>query len=98
MRTTHCKKDCSMGWVRWLWRGWGTASGRISDCGRYLVPTMTELPPSVDRMTIGIILAVFVMAVFHLFLLIFSLRRLTAQESPGSSTQYFSVLSSFPAC
>lgn len=47
-----------------------------------LVPSMTELPPLVDRMTIGIILSVFVMAVFHLFLLAFSLRRLTGQQEP----------------
>jgi hypothetical protein len=47
-----------------------------------LVPAITELPSSVDRLTIGIVLSVFVMAVFHLFLLVFSLRRLTAQDMP----------------
>lgn len=48
-----------------------------------LVPSLTEITPQIDRMTIGIILSVFLIAVFHLFLLVFSLRRLTAQEQPG---------------
>jgi hypothetical protein len=47
-----------------------------------LVPSLPELPPQVDRMTIGIVLSVFIIAVFHLFLLVSSLRRLTAQEQP----------------
>jgi len=47
-----------------------------------LVPENVELPPLVDNLTIGIVLAVFVMAVYHLFLLVFSLRRLTSQEMP----------------
>jgi hypothetical protein len=47
-----------------------------------LVPENVELPALVDSLTIGIILSMFVVAVFHLFLLVFSLRRLTGQDKP----------------
>ncbi|MCD4672962.1 MAG: hypothetical protein K8R77_09895 [Anaerolineaceae bacterium] len=48
-----------------------------------LVPSLTELTPQIDRITIGIVFSIFIIAIFHLFLLVMSVRRLTAQEPPG---------------
>ena len=86
MEVRNENNDCKKGvhWSGFSGCGWGWgycfwAYFRLRDL---LVPSMTELPPLVDRLTIGIILAVFLMAVFHLFLLVFSLRRLTGQDMP----------------
>ena len=81
MRTTTAKK-VFLGLGTLAVAGMGYCFWAYFRLREILVPSLTELPPLVDRMTIGIILSVFVMAVFHLFLLVFSLRRLTAQETP----------------
>ena len=81
MKTTTAKK-IFMGLGSLAVLGMGYCFWAYFRLREFLVPSLTELPPLVDRMTIGIILSVFVMAVFHLFLLVFSLRRLTAQDTP----------------
>jgi hypothetical protein len=47
-----------------------------------LVPTVTEITPQIEQISIGIVISIFLVAVFHLLLLALSLRLIVMQEQP----------------